>query len=107
MLKRVRGLMRAEAVRRDVADSTGDSGPVKETAAPEKPRPTAGDATRPELLRLEAEARHHRERLALYRAKAYGPRPTSVGRLRELERASERAQASLEQARARRSRRPE
>jgi hypothetical protein len=51
-----------------------------------------------ELARLEAEARYHRERLALYRAKAYGPGPTSLARLRELERTSAGAQARLKQA---------
>jgi hypothetical protein len=48
---------------------------------------------------LEAEARYHRERLALYRARAYGPRPTSEGRMRELERTLEAAEARLRHAR--------
>ena len=48
---------------------------------------------------LEAEARYHRERLALYRAKTYGPRPTSPARLRTLRLASEAAQRRLRQAR--------
>lgn len=51
------------------------------------------DANR--LAELRAEARYARERYDLYRAKAYGQRPTSVQRLRELERASEAAQARL------------
>lgn len=38
------------------------------------------------IAELTAEARYHRERLELYRAKTYGPRPTSPTRLRELER---------------------
>jgi hypothetical protein len=50
---------------------------------------------------LEAEARYARERLELYRAKAYGPRPTSATRMRELERAHEGAAARLRAARAR------
>jgi hypothetical protein len=33
---------------------------------------------------LRAEARYHRERHELYRAKVCGPRPTSLVRLREL-----------------------
>jgi hypothetical protein len=41
------------------------------------------------LETLEAEARYHRERLALYRAKVYGGLMTSPTRLQELERASE------------------
>lgn len=54
------------------------------------------DADRIEDLR--AEARHARERLDLYRAKVYGPRPTSMTRLRELERAHAAAQARLAHA---------
>lgn len=38
------------------------------------------------LEELRADARYRRERLDLYRAKSYGPRPTTPGRLRELER---------------------
>ena len=37
---------------------------------------------------LEAEARFHGERLALYRARRYGSRPTSEARFRQLTRAS-------------------
>jgi hypothetical protein len=48
---------------------------------------------------LEAEDRYRRERYALYRAKVYGPRPTSAARLRELKLASERAEARLRRAR--------
>jgi hypothetical protein len=48
---------------------------------------------------LEAEDRYGRERYALYRAKVYGPRPTSAARLRELKLASERAEARLRRAR--------
>jgi hypothetical protein len=44
---------------------------------------------------LRAEARYRRERLDLYRAKTYGPRPTTLTRLRELERASQAAEARL------------
>ena len=40
------------------------------------------------LEELRADARYHRQRLDLYRAKVYGPRPTSPARLKELERAS-------------------
>jgi len=39
------------------------------------------------LEELRADARHHRERRDLYRAKIQGPRPASAVRLRELERA--------------------
>ena len=40
----------------------------------------------PSIEALEVEARYARERYQLYRAKAYGPRPTSMARLRELQR---------------------
>ena len=50
---------------------------------------------------LEAEARYHRERYDLYRAKVYGPRPTSMARLRELERVRDGAEARLRRARER------
>ena len=38
------------------------------------------------LEELRAEARHRREQRDLYRAKMYGPRATSMSRMRELER---------------------
>lgn len=51
-----------------------------------------------ELRRLEAEARYARERLQLYRARAYGRSTTSPARLRELERSSKRAATRLRRA---------
>jgi hypothetical protein len=50
---------------------------------------------------LEAEARYARQRLDLYRAKTYGPRPTSPVRMRELERTAEGAEERLRRARER------
>jgi hypothetical protein len=47
---------------------------------------------------LRAEARYHRERYDLYRAKTYAQRPTTMGRLRELERAHQGADARLRRA---------
>jgi hypothetical protein len=49
---------------------------------------------------LRAQAGYARERYQLYKAKAYGQRPTSPARLRELQRASERAEARLRFAEA-------
>ncbi len=49
---------------------------------------------------LAAEARYARERYQLYKAKAYGPRPTSAARLRELQLAFERADERLRAAEA-------
>ena len=53
----------------------------------------------PDLTDLEDQARHHRNRAALYRAKMYGSKPTSVERLRELERAAAAADERLRTAR--------
>jgi hypothetical protein len=55
----------------------------------------------PAESRLEAEARYQRDRLALYRARVYGSKPTSPRRLRELERTSRAADARLRAARGR------
>jgi hypothetical protein len=50
------------------------------------------------VRQLLAEARYARERHELYKAKVYGPRPTSLARLRELERISEQAESRLRRA---------
>jgi hypothetical protein len=50
------------------------------------------------LARLRMDARYHRERRDLYRAKSYGPRATSPERMRELERAYDRAAEILRAA---------
>ncbi|MGZ4288838.1 MAG: hypothetical protein ACXVW5_32275 [Solirubrobacteraceae bacterium] len=59
-----------------------------------------------DLDELRAQALHARQRLDLYKARAYGMRATSSVRMRELERAAERAAATLSAAesRARRAR---
>jgi hypothetical protein len=49
---------------------------------------------------LRQEARYHRERLELYRAKTYGGRGLSEAKLRELQRAADGAAARLERAEA-------
>jgi hypothetical protein len=54
------------------------------------------------LEHLRAEARYRRERLDLYRAKAYGSRPTSPARLAELERDYELVAGRLRKALAER-----
>ena len=48
-----------------------------------------------EIALLEADARFHRERLALYRARRYAGRPTSEARFRELVRAADVANGRL------------
>jgi hypothetical protein len=55
------------------------------------PHTAAGDRE----LDLRAQARHARERYDLYRAKAYGLRPTSPTRMRELEHECQQAEARL------------
>ena len=50
------------------------------------------------LLQLQSEARYHRQRYDLYRAKLYAGRPTTPARLRELERVCEAAESRLRQA---------
>lgn len=57
--------------------------------------PVRSPMASPDLARLAAEARYARERYDLYRAKVYGPRPTSQSRLRKLERACLSAEARL------------
>jgi hypothetical protein len=55
------------------------------------------DAAR--IEELEAEARHARQRVVLYRAKMYGPRPTDPAEMRELERIADAAEERLRHAR--------
>jgi hypothetical protein len=52
------------------------------------------------LVMLEAEARYARDRYRLYKARVSGPRPTTPGRLRELEGAHLRAESRLRRTRA-------
>jgi hypothetical protein len=59
--------------------------------------PAAG-ADPARLAELRAQARYHRERYELYRARVYGSRPTRLSRLRELQRAHEFAAARLTRA---------
>lgn len=61
---------------------------------PPAPPPAAAD-----LSDLEAQARYHAERLALYRARMQGSQPTSAGRLEELSRAADAAEDRLRTAR--------
>ena len=52
----------------------------------------------PSVEELLAEARYHRHRYDLYKAKMYGSRPTRLARLRELERTVQGAEARLRRA---------
>ncbi len=51
------------------------------------------------LESLETDARYATERYRLYRARVSGPKPTSIGRLRELQRQAELAEKTLARAR--------
>ena len=53
---------------------------------------------RARIEHLLAEARHARHRFDLYKAKMYGARPTTMTRLRTLERASQGAETRLRRA---------
>jgi hypothetical protein len=57
------------------------------------------DPAEPDFKDLEDQARYHRDRAALYRARMQSSRPTSAGRLEELERASAAADERLRTAR--------
>jgi len=67
-------------------------------ATPPAPPPPIPVAV-PDLSDLEEQARYHRDRLALYRAKMHGPKETSVARLEELQRAAAAAEDRLATAR--------
>jgi hypothetical protein len=64
---------------------------------PEHERASTTPAAR-DLEELRSDARYSRERVDLYRAKAYGGRLTTPARLRELERAADAAEARLRHA---------
>jgi len=106
------GVLKLFGSRRRVRASrqrSGDSAaPSNERAQPAPERePRAAPAlpktiAPPDLEQLEAEERYHRDRLALYRARSYGSRPTSPARLRELGRIWEAAKARLIHARSQR-----
>ena len=63
-------------------------------------RPGTHEAADARLVELEAEERYARERYQLYNARVYSSRPTTAGRLRELERRSILAKRRLDRARA-------
>jgi hypothetical protein len=100
LISRVRRLMRREAARREAHD--GPPSPV--AVIPPEPRAPRTTARAEENLEmLDTEARYHRDRLALYRARVYANKPTSATRLRELERTAAGADARLAHARGRRT----
>ena len=96
------GRVRALAARRNERRRSGsrtDPVPPSRVARPATPRVVAQVALpAPDLQELEAQARYHRDRLALYRARVLSAKPTSTARLRELQRISTAADARLRHA---------
>jgi hypothetical protein len=68
-----------------------DKQPTPERATSDRSRKVAAQR----LNDLEVQARFARQRYDLYKARAYGDRPSSPARLRELERECDRAEAAL------------
>jgi hypothetical protein len=78
-------------------------GPLEELEEVET-MPSSPDAQDPRAIDVSianAEARHHWERLALYRARVHSGKPASLTRLHELERTAARAEARARHARGR------
>ena len=72
--------------------------PVATRVAP-RAAPAPNPASTAEREQIAAEARYHRDRLALYRARMHGAvEGTSLARLRELERTADAADARLRHA---------
>ena len=61
-------------------------------------RPGKRDGSAVDASIAEAQARYHRDRLALYRARVLSAKPASAARLRDLQRASAAADARLRHA---------
>ena len=95
LLRRVGELV----ARRKKAPRLG-SGAPEPLPTPSVPRPATPRTAlpAPDLQELEAQARYHRDRLALYRARVLSAKPASAARLRELQRASAAADARLRHA---------
>ena len=94
---------RASARRRSLDSAAALSPPTQPASQRAKPgvaRAQTSTIALPDIAQLEAEERYHRERLALYRARAYSSRPSSPARLRELGRIWEAAKARLTHARS-------
>jgi hypothetical protein len=93
LLRRVRELVarRRRGSRTDPAPAPPVPPVVRRAVAPVR-------LPAPDLQELEAQARYHRDRLALYRARVLSAKPASTARMRELERVSTAADARLRHA---------
>ena len=94
LLGRVRSLAARRKERRRGGSRT-DPVPTPPVARPASPRVAL---PAPDLQEIEAQARYHRDRLALYRARVLSAKPTSTARLHELQRISTAADARLRDA---------
>jgi hypothetical protein len=99
LLRRLRELVARRKARRRLGRGVPDPLPTPSVPRPVSPRAVARAALpAPDLQELEAQARYHRDRLALYRARVLSAKPASAERLRELQRASAAADARLRHA---------
>ena len=102
-LARIREFVAGRSARRRRGPGAGPV-PAPSVPSPASPPAVARVAMpAPDLQALEAEARYHRDRLALYRARVLSGKPTSAARLRELQRISTAADARLRHAAGRNS----
>lgn len=85
--------------RRNHAAPSAPPAPAGPTAAEGRREAAAHLTAERRIADLDAEARHARERLQLYRARSYGPRDSSARRLDELQRTSDAAESRVAQAR--------
>jgi hypothetical protein len=76
---------------------TGAPNPLPTPSVP-RPTPPRAALPAPDRQELEAQARYHRDRLALYRARVLSAKPVSSARLRDLQRTSAAADARLRHA---------
>jgi hypothetical protein len=102
LLAAVRDRMRQQAAVREAEDAAGMADAVAPPPVAAPSRPMAPDH---QLEQLAAEARYHRDRFQLYRARVISgsSQTTSAARLRELERTATAAEERLAHAKRMRS----
>jgi len=97
--RRVRELVARRKDARRLGSGAPEALSTPSVPCPATPRVVARAAlSAPDPQELEAQARYHRDRLALYRARVLSAKPASVARLRELQRASAAADTRLRHA---------
>jgi len=94
LLRRVGEIVGRRKNARRLGSAAPDRLPTPSVPRPATPRAVVRVALpAPDLHELEAQARYHRDRLALYRARNLSGKPASAVRLRELQRISAAADA--------------